>query len=76
MTMVERLLWLADQLSRQSAELKSPVVERRAVSTAYYAVFHALASLCTEDKFPYLETRRLDDDDRPEDDVSPLRGHS
>lgn len=49
MTMVERLLWLADQLSRQSAELKSPVVERRAVSTAYYAVFHALASLCTEE---------------------------
>jgi uncharacterized protein (UPF0332 family) len=46
MTMVERLLWLAEELSRQSRELKSAVVERRAVSTAYYAVFHAITGLC------------------------------
>jgi hypothetical protein len=49
MTMVERLLWLADDLSRRSAELKSAAMERRAVSTAYYAVFHALASVCAEE---------------------------
>lgn len=46
MTMVERLLWLADDLSRKSVELRSAALQRRAVSTAYYAVFHALARLC------------------------------
>ena len=46
MTMAERLLWLAEELSRQSREIESATVERRAVSTAYYAVFHAVTSLC------------------------------
>jgi hypothetical protein len=46
MTMVERLIWLADDLSRKSVELRSATLQRRAVSTAYYAVFHALARLC------------------------------
>ncbi|MBI1980464.1 MAG: HEPN domain-containing protein [Methylocystis sp.] len=49
MTMVERLLWLADELSRQSREVKSAAVERRAVSTAYYAVFHAITALCASE---------------------------
>lgn len=46
MTMPERLLWLSEELARQSREIKSATVERRAVSTAYYAVFHAITSLC------------------------------
>jgi hypothetical protein len=41
-TMVGRLLDLADQLVQQ----KSATLRRRAVSTAYYAVFHALAKSC------------------------------
>ncbi|MBI5013131.1 MAG: HEPN domain-containing protein [Methylocystis sp.] len=49
MTMVERLLWLADELSRRSREVKSAAVERRAVSTAYYAVFHAITALCASE---------------------------
>jgi uncharacterized protein (UPF0332 family) len=49
MTMVERLLWLAEDLNRRSIELRSPTIERRAVSTAYYAVFHALMSLCAKE---------------------------
>lgn len=49
MTMVERLLWLADELSRRSREIKSAAVERRAVSTAYYAVFHAITTLCASE---------------------------
>jgi len=40
-TMVTRLLDLADQLAREGA--RSSALRRRAVSTAYYAVFHALA---------------------------------
>ena len=49
MTMVERLLWLAEELSRQSREIKSAAVERRAVSTAYYAVLHAITTLCASE---------------------------
>jgi hypothetical protein len=45
-TMVERMLDLADQLVRQGS--KSSAVRRRAVSTAYYAVFHALAKSCAD----------------------------
>lgn len=41
-TMVDRFLDLADQLVRE----KSVALRRRAVSTAYYAVFHALAKSC------------------------------
>ena len=44
MTLVERLLWLADELAANSAD--SDTVRRRAVSTAYYAVFHAIAHVC------------------------------
>jgi uncharacterized protein (UPF0332 family) len=43
--MVARLLDLADQLIDEGAN--SSALRRRAVSTAYYAVFHALAKSCT-----------------------------
>jgi len=43
-TMVDRLLDLADQMVREGFE--SSATRRRAVSTAYYAVFHALAKSC------------------------------
>ncbi len=46
-TMVERLLSLAEDL--QSQDVRSAVFRRRAVSTAYYAVFHALARLCADE---------------------------
>jgi uncharacterized protein (UPF0332 family) len=47
MTMIERLLALAEELAEKS--VRSPTLRRRAVSTAYYAVFHALAELCTNE---------------------------
>jgi hypothetical protein len=47
MTMVERLLALAAELAETSG--KSLTLKRRAVSTAYYAVFHALAKLCADE---------------------------
>jgi hypothetical protein len=47
MTMVERLLALAEELAENSG--KSLTLRRRAVSTAYYAVFHALAKLCANE---------------------------
>ena len=47
MTMVERLLALAEELAENSG--KSLTLRRRAVSTAYYAVFHALAKLCAHE---------------------------
>jgi hypothetical protein len=43
-TMVARLLDLADQLVQEG--VRSSALRRRAVSTAYYAVFHALAKSC------------------------------
>lgn len=43
-TMVGRLLDLADLLVSEGA--KSSALKRRAVSNAYYAVFHALAKSC------------------------------
>jgi uncharacterized protein (UPF0332 family) len=46
MTTVERLLALAAELAETSG--KSLTLKRRAVSTAYYAVFHALAKLCAD----------------------------
>lgn len=49
-TMVERLLDGADQLMRSRP--RSAAYRRRAVSTAYYAVFHALAKLCAECLLP------------------------
>jgi uncharacterized protein (UPF0332 family) len=47
MTTVERLLALAAELAETSG--KSLTLKRRAVSTAYYAVFHALAKLCADE---------------------------
>jgi hypothetical protein len=47
MTMVERLLALAEELAENSG--RSLTLRRRAVSTAYYAVFHALAKLCANE---------------------------
>jgi uncharacterized protein (UPF0332 family) len=47
MTMVERLLALAEELAERSG--KSLTLKRRAVSTAYYAVFHTLAKLCADE---------------------------
>ncbi len=47
MTMVEKLLWLARDIAARGT--RSNVLKRRAVSTAYYAVFHALARLCTSE---------------------------
>lgn len=45
-TMVARLLDLAEDLRRSGA--RSSASRRRAVSTAYYAVFHALAKVCAD----------------------------
>jgi uncharacterized protein (UPF0332 family) len=47
MTMVERLMALAEELADRSG--KSLTLKRRAVSTAYYAVFHTLAKLCADE---------------------------
>ena len=47
MTMIERLLALAENRAETSG--RSLTVKRRAVSTAYYAVFHALAELCADE---------------------------
>ena len=44
MTMIERLLVLAEKLAEEGA--RSLTLKRRAISTAYYAVFHSLAELC------------------------------
>ena len=51
-TMVARLLDLADQMVREASA--SPAVRRRAVSTAYYAVFHALAKSCASILLPSI----------------------
>jgi hypothetical protein len=50
--MVDRLLDLADQLVREGAS--SSALKRRAMSTAYYAVFHALASSCASILLPSI----------------------
>ncbi len=47
MTMVERLMALAEELAEKSG--KSLTLKRRAVSTAYYAIFHTLAKLCANE---------------------------
>jgi uncharacterized protein (UPF0332 family) len=52
-TMVTRLLDLADQLVRESRG--SSALRRRAVSTAYYAVFHALAKSCATILLPQTD---------------------
>jgi len=47
MSMVQSLLSLADNTARIGA--KNATFKRRAVSTAYYAVFHAIAELCARE---------------------------
>ncbi|MDM9647043.1 hypothetical protein [Rhizobium sp. S163] len=49
-SMVDRLLGSCDDLLR--SKKNSAAYRRRAVSTAYYAVFHALAKLCAETLVP------------------------
>ena len=49
-TMVSRLLDLADGLLQSGP--RSSAMRRRAVSTAYYAVFHALAKVCADELLP------------------------
>lgn len=56
MTMIERLLALAEELAEKSS--RSPTLRRRAVSTAYYAVFHALAELCASELLGAEKTSR------------------
>jgi hypothetical protein len=51
--MVGRLLDLADQLGREG--VRSSALRRRAVSTAYYAVFHALAKSCASILLPSVD---------------------
>jgi hypothetical protein len=50
--MVDRLLDLADQMVREGSG--SSALRRRAVSTAYYAVFHALAKSCASILLPSI----------------------
>ena len=52
-TMVERLLDLADQLVREGR--RSSALRRRAISTEYYAVFHALAKCCASILLPSMD---------------------
>jgi hypothetical protein len=49
--------WL--EVARQLADQDSPVAIRRAVSTAYYAVFHALARCATDVIRPAGERDRI-----------------
>jgi hypothetical protein len=53
--MVERLLDLADQLVQHGST--SAAFRRRAVSTCYYAVFHALATLCASILLPSVDRK-------------------
>jgi uncharacterized protein (UPF0332 family) len=59
MTMVERLLALAEELADKSG--KSLTLKRRAVSTAYYAVFHTLAKLCADELLGAGSDRRSEE---------------
>ncbi len=49
-SMVDRLFAAAEDLLKSKSG--SAAYRRRAVSTAYYAVFHALAKLCTQTLLP------------------------
>jgi len=55
MTMVEHLMALAEELAEKSG--RSLTLKRRAVSTAYYAVFHALAGLCADELLGRIDSR-------------------
>jgi hypothetical protein len=59
MTMVERLSALAEELGEKSE--RSLTLRRRAVSTAYYAVFHALAKLCADELLGAPSDRRSEE---------------
>ncbi len=50
LTMVSRLLDAADTLMKEGR--RSTAFRRRAVSTAYYAVFHAISKLCADSLLP------------------------
>lgn len=58
MTMVERLMALAEELAENSG--RGLTLKRRAVSTAYYAVFHALAGLCAGELLGRIDSRSHD----------------
>lgn len=45
----QRLLIVADELCRKTGRRPREAFMRRAVSTAYYAVFHALARMCADE---------------------------
>jgi uncharacterized protein (UPF0332 family) len=47
MSMVQSLLRLADDTARNGA--RNATFKRRAVSTAYYALFHAIAEMCARE---------------------------
>jgi uncharacterized protein (UPF0332 family) len=53
-SMVDRLFAAAEDLLQSKS--RSAAYRRRAVSTAYYAVFHALAKLCAETLLPTTES--------------------
>lgn len=54
----------------------APSLEPNTLMDAHLALSNALLEK-GEERFPYLQTKRLDDDDRPEDVVlKPFRGHS
>ncbi|HEY8162720.1 MAG: hypothetical protein ACR650_04110 [Methylocystis sp.] len=62
MDMIQRHLEYADQWVRNGHGL---TIKRRAVSTAYYAVFHALARLCADELLgSERETRNSKDYER------------
>lgn len=50
MAMADGLLRLAEEIAERGGG--SRTLKRRAVSTAYYAVFHAIASLCANEILP------------------------
>jgi len=58
MTMAERLLALAEDMALRGAH--SLTAKRRAVSTAYYAVFHEIASLCADEILPNENKRSIE----------------
>lgn len=54
----------------------APSLEQNTLMDAHLALSNALLEK-GEERFPYLQTKRLGDDDRPEDViVKPFRGHS
>jgi hypothetical protein len=54
--MIDDLLDLADHLARREAGRPKHISLRRAISTAYYGVFHALAKLCADELVGWSKT--------------------